>query len=45
MEWHVQNYYLDDLVAPLTALTDAGWTIFTVIPRGDNMCTVIANRT
>ena len=44
MEWHVQNYYLDDLEAPLTSLSDDGWTVFTIVPRGDNMCTVIANR-
>ena len=45
MEWHVQNYYLDQLEAPLTALTDAGWEIFSIIPRGDNMCTVVASKT
>jgi len=42
MEWNVQNFYLDDLVDPLTSLTDDGWTIFTIIPRGDNMCTVVS---
>jgi len=42
MIWTSETHYLDNIDVPLKVLTDAGWTIFQVLPRGDSMATVIA---
>jgi len=42
MLWTSENHYLDAIAPALKYLTDNDWVIFSIIPRGDNMCTVIA---